>query len=111
MGAPTRMGLSQKSMPPCWSRRIVAQYICGHHARRIMRTYHAVSPGRNWTRYEQPDAANTEETVIEASHPAAPPAQPHADAAAAALGRHTRARSLDDLADQFGSQRDHSAAH
>jgi hypothetical protein len=34
-----------------------------------MRTYHAVSQGRNWTRYEQPDAANTEGTLIEASHP------------------------------------------
>jgi len=66
------MGLSQKSMPPCWSRRIVAQYICGHRARRIMRTYHAVSQGRNWTRYEQPDAANTEGTRIPATHPAAP---------------------------------------
>ena len=40
-----------------------------------MRTYHAVSQGRNWTRSEQPDAANTEGTLIEASHPAAPPAE------------------------------------
>src|SRR6266568_1020662 len=68
MGAPTRMGLSQKSMPPCWSRRIVAQYIYGHRARCIMQTYHAVSQGSNWTRSEQPDAANTEGTLIEASH-------------------------------------------
>jgi len=62
-------GLSQKSMPPCWSRRIVAQYLCGHRARRLMRTDPAVSPGSNWTRYEQPDAAHTAGTLIEASHP------------------------------------------
>jgi hypothetical protein len=53
-------------------RRIVAQYICGHRARRIMRTYHAVSQGRNWTRDAQPDAVNTEGTLIEDSHPATP---------------------------------------
>src|SRR5258706_10433159 len=69
-------------MPPCWSRRIVAQYLCGHRARRIMRTYHAVSQGRNWTRYEQPNAANTAGTFIEASHSAAPPAEAQADGAA-----------------------------
>jgi hypothetical protein len=75
-------GLRSASMPPCWSRRIVAQYICGHRARRIMRTYHAVSQGRNWTRSAQPDAANTEGTLIEASHPAAPRASAQADGAA-----------------------------
>ena len=55
--------------PPCWSRRSVAQYLCGHRARRIMRAYHAVSQGSNWTRYEPPDAAHTAGTLIEASHP------------------------------------------
>jgi hypothetical protein len=59
--------------PPCWSRRIVAQYICGHRAQHIMRTYHAVSHGRNWTRSEQPDAAHTEGILIDASRPATPP--------------------------------------
>jgi len=34
-----------------------------------LRTSHAVSQGRNWTRSEQPDAAHTEGTLIEASHP------------------------------------------
>jgi len=67
---------SSSPCPPCWSRRIVAQYLCGHRTRRIMRTYHAVSQGSNWTRSEQPDAADTAGTLIEASHPcAAPPAE------------------------------------
>ena len=103
------MGLSQKSMPPCWSRRIVAQYICGHRARRIMRTYHAVSQGGNWTRYEQPDAANTEGTLIEASHPAAPPAEAQADGAAAARGRQTCALSARRAVGHSRSEREHSA--
>lgn len=33
----------QSPCSPCWSRRIVAQYLCGHHARRIRRTWYAVS--------------------------------------------------------------------
>ena len=37
-----------------------------------MQTYHVASQGSNWTRYGQPDAANTEGTLIEASLPAAP---------------------------------------
>ena len=76
------LGLSQKSMPLAGNRRIVAQYICGHRARRIMQTYHAVSQGRNWTRTDQPDAANTDQTLILAVHPAAPRALAQADGAA-----------------------------
>jgi hypothetical protein len=44
---------SSSPCPPCWSRRSVAQYLCGHRARRIMRTEHAVSQGSNWTRSER----------------------------------------------------------
>ena len=40
-----------------------------------MRTYHAVSQGRNWTRAEQPNAVHAEGTLIEASHPATPRAE------------------------------------
>ena len=58
-----------------------------------MWTYHAVYQVRNWTRYEQPDAANTEGTLIPAAHPAAPPAEAQADGAAAARGRQTCARA------------------
>jgi len=43
-GGLTLLGLCQQSMSPCWSWRIVAQYLCGLRTRRIMRTYHAVSP-------------------------------------------------------------------
>jgi hypothetical protein len=49
----THLGLFQQSLPPCWSRRSVAQYLCGHRARRIMRVEHAVSQGSNWTRSER----------------------------------------------------------
>src|SRR5258706_5747375 len=103
------MGLSQKSMPPCWSRRIVAQYICGYRARRIMRIYHAVSQGRNWTRSEQPDAANTEGTLTPAAHPAAPPAEAQADGAAVARGRQTCARSAGRAGGHSRSGREHPA--
>lgn len=68
--------------PLAGNRRSVAQYLCGHRARRLMRTYHAVSQGRTWTRSEQPDAAHTAGTLIEASHLAAPPAETQADGAA-----------------------------
>ena len=40
-------GPGQQSMPPCWSRRIVAQYLCGHRARHIKRVSHAVPQESN----------------------------------------------------------------
>ncbi len=43
-----------------------------------MGIYHAVSQGRNWTRYERPDVANTEGTLVPAAHPAAPPEEAQA---------------------------------
>ena len=79
-GGLTRLGLSQQSMSPLpgidglWhniSADIMHDASCGY----IM----LYPRGANWTRYEQPDAANTEGTLIEASHPAAPSAEAQAD--------------------------------
>jgi hypothetical protein len=58
--------------PLAGNRRIVAQYICGHRALRIMQTYPAVSQGGIWTLDAQPDAVLTEGTLIEDSHPVTP---------------------------------------
>jgi hypothetical protein len=69
-GGLTRMGLRSASMPPCRESVDCGTIICGHRARRIMRTYPAVSQGRNWTREARPDAVNTDGTLIEDSHPA-----------------------------------------
>jgi hypothetical protein len=95
--------------PPCWSRRIVAQYICGHRAQHIMRTYHAVSHGRNWTRSEQSDAAHTEGILIDASRPATPPRGGSQTAPRNARGLQTCVRSADRAGGHSRCGREHPA--
>jgi len=56
----------------------------------IMQAYHAVSQGSNWMRYGQPDAANTEGTLIPAALPAAPPAEAAARRRRGTLAAGTR---------------------
>jgi hypothetical protein len=74
-----------------------------------LRTSHAVSQGRNWTRSEQPDAAHTAGTLIEASHQQRRRQRRQPDGAAAARGRQTCAQSAGSAGGHSRCGREHPA--